>query len=137
MFFWYVFVFVFCVFLGNDKCLDNPQITECEYPSGACQFYFSEEGTTLWTLGYMGMVIFFICLPCCLYHKCGVDWDTEFSIPIDDEYALEQGDGYVFKGGAPITGRCMYTSFLCIGFLFALLAIFGTILSISCIAESY
>lgn len=128
------------------QCLDNPSLLQCEYSANAaCTFYFST--TSFWTLGYAGMLIFFVCLPCCLYHKCGIDWDSEFSLMSiynqnanHNNYADQlrlQNDGHVFKGGAQITGRCMYGSFLCIGFLFACLAIFGTILSISCLDEEY
>ena len=133
--------------------MDNPSLLECEYSAnGACSFYFTT--TSFWTLGYAGMLIFFICLPCCLYHKCGIDWDSEFSLMSiynqnssnnnnnnnnNDNYnqLQPQNDGYIFKGGAHITGRCMYGSFLFIGFLFACIAIFGTILSISCLDQQY
>ena len=137
-----IFLCAFRCIIDHEKCLDNPTILECEYSAnGACSFYFST--TTFWTLGYCGMLIFFVCLPCCLYHKCGIDWDSEFSLMSltnnnNQSYnELQQSDGYIFKGGAPITGRCMYGSFLCIGFLFALIAIFGTILSISCLDAQY
>ena len=126
--------------------MDNPSLLECEYSrNGACSFYFTT--TSFWTLGYCGMLIFFICLPCCLYHRCGIDWDSEFSLSAfqsangdQNNYADQlqpQNDGYVFKGGAHITGRCMYGSFLVIGLLFACIAIFGTILSISCLDEQF
>eukprot|EP00483_Globobulimina_turgida_P003790 UN03796 len=96
----------------HEKCLDNPSLLECEYSrDGACSFYFTT--TSFWTLGYCGMLIFFICLPCCLYHKCGIDWDSEFSLMsianqnVQNNYdqLQPQNDGYIFKGGAHITGR--------------------------------
>ena len=56
-------------------------------------------------------------------HKCGIDWDSEFSLMsihqqnrnrnnrnannLGDQLQ-PQNDGYIFKGGAQITGRCMY-----------------------------
>jgi len=131
----------------DEECVYNPSLLECEYSgSGACSFYFTT--TSFWTLGYSGMLIFFICLPCCLYHKCGIDWDSEFSLmsiyhqngPHENGYVDQlqpQNDGYIFKGGAHITGKCMHGSFLFIGFLFACVAIFGTFLSISCLDEQY
>eukprot|EP01083_Nonionella_stella_P024541 67674_1 len=134
---------------AHEKCLSNPSLLRCEYArNGACSFYFTT--TSFWTMGYAGMLIFFICLPCCLYHKCGIDWDSEFSLMsiynqnmnhngnVDDYDQLQPpNDGYIFKGGAHITGRCMYGSFLLFGFLFACVAIFGTVLSISCLDENY
>jgi len=76
------------------------------------------------------MIVFLICLPCCLYHKCGIDWETEFH----DRYILNstRSDGYIFIGGAHITGKCMYMTFVIIGIMFGLLTFIGIILMLVC-----